>query len=155
MTRKWNGPTYSDEVYLRRISVGDRLRKLDKGKVDKLAASIAESGLLQPIVVAIKKDGGRGYMLIAGRHRLEAVKQLGRKTIKAEVAHTRRRRPDSKNRESASAPALFNTIRRYAMPLPDERECVIAQVEARGASLRGEAVTMPSTGAKRMERTEK
>lgn len=60
---------------------GDRLRALRPEKIDELAESIAESGLLQPIVVA--HDG----RLIAGWHRLEAAKRLGWKSIRAQRAN--------------------------------------------------------------------
>lgn len=55
----------------------DRLRPL--GDVKQLAESIAEVGLLQPITVT--KD----LRLVTGRHRLEACKLLGHKTIAAHV----------------------------------------------------------------------
>jgi N6-adenosine-specific RNA methylase IME4 len=55
---------------LDRIRVGERHRR-DMGDIDALAASIAELGLLQSIVV--RPDG----WLIAGERRLRAVQQLG------------------------------------------------------------------------------
>lgn len=52
------------------IMVGPRVRR-DMGDLDALAASIADVGLLQPIVV--KPDG----TLVAGQRRLEACRMLG------------------------------------------------------------------------------
>lgn len=52
------------------IVIGDRQRK-DLGRIDELAASIQENGLIQPIVL----DETNG--LLAGRRRLEACKRLG------------------------------------------------------------------------------
>jgi len=52
------------------IRIGDRHRR-DLGDIDALAASIAEVGLLHPVV--IRPDG----MLIAGERRIEAAKVLG------------------------------------------------------------------------------
>src|SRR5215831_15235654 len=52
------------------IVVGTRHRK-DMGDVDGLAASMAELGLLHPIVV--RPDG----VLVAGERRLRAAKMLG------------------------------------------------------------------------------
>lgn len=52
------------------ITVGARSRK-DLGDIDALAASIANVGLLHPVVV------DRLHILIAGRRRLEAVRSLG------------------------------------------------------------------------------
>jgi N6-adenosine-specific RNA methylase IME4/ParB-like chromosome segregation protein Spo0J len=60
------------------IKIGKRHRK-QLGKLDRLKASIEEIGLLHPIVV--RPDG----KLVAGRRRLEAFKQLGRKMIPAHV----------------------------------------------------------------------
>ena len=56
-------------VLISSIQVGERHRR-DLGDVEQLAASIAELGLLHPIV--IKPDG----VLIAGERRLEACKKL-------------------------------------------------------------------------------
>ncbi len=52
----------------------DRARPLDPLMVEALAASIREQGLLQPIVVR-EVDGA--HHLVAGWHRLEAVRSLG------------------------------------------------------------------------------
>lgn len=60
----------------------DRARPLAPLVVEALAASIQEQGLMQPIVVR-KVD--ETYYLIAGRHRLEAVRSLGRDNIMVHV----------------------------------------------------------------------
>ena len=52
----------------------NRMRALRPEIVNELAASIAEQGLLQPIV--LRPHESIGYYLIAGRHRLEAVRSL-------------------------------------------------------------------------------
>ncbi len=54
----------------------------DPASIDALAASIEAVGLLQPIVV---RQGGGGYVLVAGERRLRAVKQVGLATIAAVV----------------------------------------------------------------------
>jgi ParB family chromosome partitioning protein len=59
----------------------DRLRHLDAAKVEELAASIREHGLISPIIVRGVDDGAR-LILVAGLHRLEAVKRLGLDSIK-------------------------------------------------------------------------
>ena len=56
------------------IQVGTRHRT-DLGDIDALAASIREHGLLQPITVTI--DG----VLVCGRRRLAAIRQLGWRTV--------------------------------------------------------------------------
>lgn len=47
----------------------------DQDKLDSLAASIAEVGVLQPLVVRAQDDGS--YMLVAGERRLRAARQAG------------------------------------------------------------------------------
>jgi len=61
-----------------------RLRQLQSEIVADLAASITAQGLLQPIVVSVVERRER-YRLIAGRHRLEAIRQLGRDAIDARI----------------------------------------------------------------------
>jgi ParB-like chromosome segregation protein Spo0J len=61
----------------------ERMRKLGPEKVEELAESIARQGQLQPIVV--RPRGDDGYTLVAGRHRLEAVKRLKWPFIRATV----------------------------------------------------------------------
>jgi ParB-like chromosome segregation protein Spo0J len=78
-----NIPALFSEIELSRITVPpNRLRELRPETVDVLAESIGRQGLLQPIRVQVTKDG---YRLIAGRHRLEAVRKLGHATIFAGV----------------------------------------------------------------------
>lgn len=72
------------ELPLASIEVGDdRARELDPAWVEGLAGSIREQGLLQPIVV---RPLGDLWRLVAGHHRLEAVRSLGRETIMAVVS---------------------------------------------------------------------
>ena len=74
-------PTQS--VPLDAIEWSGPARAVDREHVKELAASIAVSGLLQPIGV-VDKGGGK-YRGIFGRHRYEAVKANGEKTIEATV----------------------------------------------------------------------
>ena len=69
---------FMEQISIASIIVENRFRK-DMGDLDALAASIAELGQLQPII--INKD----RRLIAGGRRLAAMKQLGRETIAASV----------------------------------------------------------------------
>jgi ParB-like chromosome segregation protein Spo0J len=62
------------------IIVNDGHRELVASSVKKLAASIEQVGLRHPITVKRKGDK---YVLIAGRHRLEACKRLGREHVPA------------------------------------------------------------------------
>lgn len=68
-------------MLISQIVVGNRHRKA-LGDIDALAASIAEVGLLQPIV--IKPDGA----LVSGVRRLEACKRLGWDDVPVYVVHT-------------------------------------------------------------------
>lgn len=69
-------------VQLRVLKASEQPRPLITEAVDKLAASIKEVGLIQPITVrpATVMDGGlaaKGYQIIAGHHRVAAVRALG------------------------------------------------------------------------------
>ena len=60
------------------ITVANSFRK-DLGNIEELEASIEEFGLLHPVVITA------GGVLIAGRRRLEAARQLGWKMIPANI----------------------------------------------------------------------
>jgi ParB-like chromosome segregation protein Spo0J len=71
-------------VYVDSIEVSDRHRSLDNDAVTRLASSMKEMGLKQPITIRIVdlmvldgKEVEGVPVLVAGRHRLEAAKQLG------------------------------------------------------------------------------
>lgn len=64
------------------IEVDGPRRKVDDVTVDALVASIQGIGLLNPITVRIAPDGPH---LVAGLHRLEAVRRLGWPTVPAFV----------------------------------------------------------------------
>ena len=79
-------------IRIDQIQVGKRLRSLRKEVVVELAKSIERLGLHSPITVvrrAPNDDGGGGnlavYDLVAGLHRLEACKALGREEIGAVI----------------------------------------------------------------------
>ena len=63
-----------------KIVVKDRIRK-DFGDIDKLAKSIKENSLYNPITVTAISDGT--FQLIAGERRLRACKSLGMTSITA------------------------------------------------------------------------
>jgi hypothetical protein len=72
------------------IEPGQRLREVSPAKVAELVASIGEVGLLNPVTVyprTLYRSGNPvdGYGLIAGAHRLEAFRQMGRTEIPATV----------------------------------------------------------------------
>lgn len=63
-------------------NVNQPRKNFDDDKIEDLAASIAEHGVLQPIIVAKKDDY---YQIIAGERRWRASKKAGLKTIPAIV----------------------------------------------------------------------
>lgn len=76
------GATF-EQIPVTSIDVGARLRQTDSAWVEALATLIRDQGLLQPIAVVAEK--GDRYSLIAGAHRLAAVRSLGLDTIDARV----------------------------------------------------------------------
>ena len=70
------------EIPLARIKVTTRLRGTDEEKVTDIAESVAGVGLLHPITVS---QHGEWFHLLSGMHRLEAFRQLERKTIPATI----------------------------------------------------------------------
>lgn len=76
------GATF-EQIPVTSIDVGARLRQTDSAWVEALATMIRDQGLLQPIAVVAEK--GERYSLIAGAHRLAAVRSLGLDTIDARV----------------------------------------------------------------------
>ncbi|SOD72870.1 ParB family chromosome partitioning protein [Jatrophihabitans sp. GAS493] len=60
--------------------------RFDLGDVSDLAASIAENGLIEPIIVAplaAENDTSGGYLIIAGHRRTAACRQIGWVTVPA------------------------------------------------------------------------
>src|SRR5262245_55671409 len=62
----------------------------DDEKLDELASSIRENGVIQPVVVRRSPDGD-GYQLIAGERRFLAAQRAGRDTIPAVVRQASRK----------------------------------------------------------------
>ena len=71
-----------ESVVISGITAHDRMRETDPKKVNSLAGSIKQIGLLQPIHLHTPDDG-HTVRLVAGLHRLEAVKSLGWESIDA------------------------------------------------------------------------
>lgn len=68
----------TERLLLVGIETGERLRAVDPAKVSGLKSSIAEIGLRTPITVSASRDGDEWHFrLVAGAHRLEALRQLG------------------------------------------------------------------------------
>lgn len=75
----------TESILIDDIQCGDRLRAVDAGRVSALAASIREIGLQTPVTVTCLPDenGEVIYRLVAGAHRLQAVRQTGSDYIDA------------------------------------------------------------------------
>lgn len=83
-----HGDTWAANVPIASISIGARKRSLSMAKVTELADSIAQVGLLSPILVACPNylvEETDDFRLVAGLHRLEAHRQLGLAEIPATI----------------------------------------------------------------------
>lgn len=67
------------------IIVKEGRRELNETEVNKLAKSIKEIGLRHPLTVR-EERGGDKYILVAGRHRLEAMRRLGNEHVAVVIA---------------------------------------------------------------------
>lgn len=83
----------------------------DDGAIGDLADSIAEQGLLQPVLV---RPAGDGYELVHGERRLRAVRSLDRETIRAEVR-------ELSDREALEISITENLQREDVSPLAEAR----------------------------------
>ena len=59
-------------------------RRFDSASLDSLAESIKSRGIIQPLVVRPKKDGG-GFEIVAGERRWQAAERAGLKSVPAIV----------------------------------------------------------------------
>lgn len=86
----------------------------DYDHIVELANSILTAGLLQPIVVA---KNGKGFELIAGKHRIEACRRLGWKKIRANIVE--------KSKEySRRGFAMIENVLRKSMSIEEETNVV-------------------------------
>lgn len=92
-------------------------RKFDETQIEELAASIRESGLIQPLVVR-KVDGK--FELIAGERRLRAVISLGHTTVKV-VVH------EATDQEVAELTLIENLQRADLTPLEEAEQYRLLQ----------------------------
>jgi ParB family chromosome partitioning protein len=73
----------TQQISLRFIDVGKRLRRLNAAKLIDFKEALADRGQLQAIIVKPTEDGR--YALLAGNYRKAAAEKLGWETIRAEV----------------------------------------------------------------------
>jgi hypothetical protein len=117
------------------IKIGTRFRR-DLGDVSSLAESVAEIGLLQPIVVS--PDG----QLVAGARRIEAFKQLGRTTDK----HPRKLPTSCNGRALDKAVRGTGRARRTIKGQSHRRGC-----QRRSGKIRQARIRYGSNGARRWD----
>jgi ParB family chromosome partitioning protein len=76
---------FHSAVHIADITIPEGGRKIDERVVKRLTESITQLGLRTPITL-VRKPGVAGeYILIAGRHRIEAYKRLGKEHIPAAI----------------------------------------------------------------------
>lgn len=76
----------TERLFISDIQVGDRHRATVPARVEVLKASIGEIGLRTPITVSAHRDGDEwAFRLVAGAHRMEAMRQLGEEFVDATV----------------------------------------------------------------------
>jgi len=73
---------FMEGLEIKRISPARNALRSEMGSLDELAASIAEKGLLEPIVVRFAPGG---FEVVAGNRRLEACKMLGMRSIPCHI----------------------------------------------------------------------
>ena len=112
MTEGVNGKDMLKEINIEKIRTAPRqARKLfDQEKLDELAASIKEHGVIQPVVVRPLPDGY--YELIAGERRWRACKSLGYQSIPAVIKEYR-------DLEATAAALIENVQRENLNPLEE------------------------------------
>jgi ParB family chromosome partitioning protein len=105
-------PTEIDIDRIRTNPVQPRL-KLDESRLEELAASIRENGILQPVLVRPMKGG---YQLVAGERRLAAAQRAGLLRIPAVVREV----PDERLLELA---LVENIQREQLNPIEEAQAC--------------------------------
>lgn len=95
--------------------------KLDEARLEELAASIRENGVLQPILV---RPFGGGYQLVAGERRLAAAQRAGLLKIPAQVRDI----PDNRILEYA----LIENLQRESLNPVEEAQAYQRLMETTG-----------------------
>lgn len=98
--------------------------RFDRAGLEALAASIAESGVVQPVIAARLSDGS--YELIAGERRWRAAGIAGLKTVPAVLR-------DQAEAERLELALIENMVREDLNPVEEARAC-LALVEELGLS---------------------
>ena len=104
-----------EDLVIRLIDVEEGIRQtLDKEKLEELAASIAQHGILQPLVVEPKDEGK--YKLLIGSRRMAAAKMVGLEKVPTIVLE------NPLNPEDSLAIMLVENLHREDLDPIDEAE---------------------------------
>ena len=104
-----------EDLVIRLIDVEEGIRQtLDKEKLEELAASIAQHGILQPLVVEPKDEGK--YKLLIGSRRMAAARIIGLEKVPALVLD------DRLEAEKSIAIMLVENLHREDLDPIDEAE---------------------------------
>ena len=127
-----------ESVAISGITVGPRHRAVVPAKTAEIARSIQRSGLLNPITVYAGSGGSIG--LVAGLHRLEAVKSLGWEEIDAafidgdEIDRELMEISENLHRADLTKEQRDEHLRRYAELLEAQAQEVVPQNAAKPKS---------------------
>ncbi len=89
-------------------------KRMDEAAIAELAASIAEKGVLQPILVRQAGEGGGGYEIVAGERRFRAAERAGLSSVPVVVR-------DLSDREALEIAVVENLQREDLNPVEEAR----------------------------------
>ena len=107
-------------------------KKMDPQRLEELADSIRENGVLQPITVTWS-DADRCYLIVTGQRRYEAAKRAGIPSIPAII------RPATYDESARLQQQLVENIQREGIPPIDEARAVKTLMESFSLSQRAVA----------------
>ena len=108
-------------------SISGAFMDRDIRKIDNLAASIQQVGLIEPIVV--KQLGPDAYEIIAGRRRVQAVKKLGWPTVPAVI------KDGNLSDDTAVCMAISENVHRLDMSPVEKSARIMIDLDAEGIGI--------------------
>jgi ParB/RepB/Spo0J family partition protein len=114
------------EISVGQVHVSDGRRGAARDKVRAIAESISASGLINPITVRELRDGAT-FVLMAGRHRLEAFRHLDRNSIPAFVM------PSSTTNDEARMVEISENIHRAELTVQEKADLTAEWITLRGS----------------------
>lgn len=110
-----------------RVNAAQPREHFDTAAIERLAESIAQNGLLQPL--SVRKEG-KGYELIAGERRMRALRHLGRETAPCIVVEA--------SDEKSAVLAIIENIQREDLNVFEQASGIQSLIERWGVT-QGEA----------------